>query len=207
MKKFADRKRGPTPNLEVGDKVLLDASYFPSTRPSRKLGEKRYGPFRITEKLSDLTYRLELPPSWKIHPVFHVDKLRKYHEDPNEPNFTEPPPDLVDEHDEWEVEKILDARWTGKGKSRKLQWLVRWKGYNDKEATWEPLSHLKNALELLDEFYTENPSKPKVDYRKKGKSRVRTLETGGSHELEADISRLVELENDTIVTSWPGNDF
>ena len=50
MKKFADGKRGPTPKFEIGDKVLLDASNFPSIRPSRKIGEKRYGPFKISSR-------------------------------------------------------------------------------------------------------------------------------------------------------------
>ena len=66
MKKYADRKRGPIPDYQVGDKVLLDASNYPSIRPSRKLSERRYGPFKIIEKLSDLTYRLKLPANWNI---------------------------------------------------------------------------------------------------------------------------------------------
>ena len=210
MKKFADRKRGPTPDFEIGDKVLLDAANFPSIRPSRKLGEKRYGPFKIIKKLSDLNYQLELPDTWKIHPVFHVDKLRKYHEDPKNPNYSEPPPDLIEGEYEFEVEKILDAKWFGKGKTRHVKWLVQWKGYNSKESTWEPLSNLKNAFEVLDEFYTENPKKPKVDYRGKGKrtQTVSILTAGGSKTIFADTSRFQKPpDNDTIVTEWPGSDF
>jgi hypothetical protein len=180
MKKFADRKRGPTPEFEIGDKVLLDASNFPSIRPSRKLGERRYGPFKIIEKLSDLNYRLELPPNWKIHPVFHVDKIRKYHEDPNNPNYSEPPPDLIDDHEEYEVEKILDAQYRkGRGKKKKtLLWLVQWKGYHSKDATWEPYENLKNSQTILNDFYKENPSKPRLKEKANPKEpRITELQT------------------------------
>ena len=30
------------------------------------------------KKLSDVAYQLELPPRCRIHPVFHVSKLKKY---------------------------------------------------------------------------------------------------------------------------------
>jgi transposase InsO family protein len=180
MKKFADRKRGPTPIYKVGDKVLLEASNFPSIRPTRKLGEKRYGPFKIIEKISDLNYRLELPPNWKIHPVFHVDQLRLYREDPEKPNFTEPPPELIEGEREFEVEKILDVKVKTERKKRKLYWLVQWKGYNPREATWEPIENLQNAFEMLDEYYEDNPKKPRIDYRaKKTTGRVQILQTGG----------------------------
>ena len=44
---------------------------------------KREGPFLITEVLGPITYRLQLPASWRIHNVFHaemttLDQLRKY---------------------------------------------------------------------------------------------------------------------------------
>ena len=45
-----------------------------------------------------------------------------------------PPPDLVDNAEEYEVEKILDSRKFGRG--CKLQYLVKWKGYPDSENQW-----------------------------------------------------------------------
>jgi hypothetical protein len=43
-----------------------------------KLKPRYLGPFRVLEKKSNLVYKLELPVDWKIYPVFHVSKLRKY---------------------------------------------------------------------------------------------------------------------------------
>jgi len=162
MKKYADRKRKPPPNYQVGDRVLLDASNYPSVRPSRKLGEKRYGPFKILEKLSDLNYRIQLPPNWAIHPVFHVDQLRPYHDDPSQPNHPQPPPELVEGREEYKVEDILDSKLYGKGRAKKtIHYLVKWVGYHAKESTWEPYTNVKNSLELLKKFHAANPKKPK----------------------------------------------
>jgi hypothetical protein len=207
MKKFADRKRGPTPSFQIGDKVMLDASNYPSIRPSRKLSERRYGPFQIIEKVSDLNYRLKLPSTWKIHPVFHVDQLRKYHEDPEKPNFTEPAPDLVEGREEYEVEKVLDAQFRFLQGTRKkaLHFLVKWVGYHDKDNTWEPLENVKNSQDLIDEFYKEFPNAPKElspvgKPTRKGKMRM--LESGRS--LQVDLKDFVVRDNATAVTTWPG---
>lgn len=212
MKKFADRKRGPTPTFHIGDKVLLDASNYPSIRPSRKLSERRYGPFKIIEKISDLNYRLQIPENWNIHPVFHVDQLRRYHENPEKPNFPEPPPDLVEGKEEYEVEKILDAQYRQLLGTRKktLHFLVKWKGYHDKDNTWEPLENVQNSKDLLENFYKENPAKPKENPNpqshpkklKKKSGEVQVLNSGRS--IQIDKKDFRPLENDTYVISWPG---
>ena len=70
---------------------------------------KREGPFRITEVLGPLTYRLQPPTSWRIHNVFHVTLLKPYRE--NETygqNFPEPPPELVEGEEVYEIETILN---------------------------------------------------------------------------------------------------
>ena len=42
------------------------------------------GPFEITEKVSDVTYRLRLPPDLgHVHYVFHVSMLKNYTHDPS----------------------------------------------------------------------------------------------------------------------------
>lgn len=44
--------------------------------------------------------------------------------------------------DEWEVKKIVDKRWVGKGYEHKVRW----------KESWLPRSELANAKRLLREF-------------------------------------------------------
>ena len=39
---------------------------------------RRVGPFTITQKVLPVAYRVDSPPGWCLHPVFHIDKLKKY---------------------------------------------------------------------------------------------------------------------------------
>ena len=93
--------------------------------------------------------KLELAPTWKFHPVFHVSNLKRYHRS-DEFKRTEkpPPPVLIEGEEEYEVEAIL--RHKGKG-ARRL-YLVLWKGYPVTEASWEPESHLQNGLSILEGY-------------------------------------------------------
>ena len=65
------------------------------------------------------------------------------------PNYLEPPPDLIDGEEEYEVEPILDSQRSGRG--RKLQYLVQWKGYSDTENQWVDTKDI-HADQLLDQF-------------------------------------------------------
>ena len=65
--------------------------------------------------LSPISYQLTLPEQWKIHDVFHVDLLTPYRETEfHRPNYAQPPPDLVGEEEQYEVEQVLDERNHGR---------------------------------------------------------------------------------------------
>ena len=99
-----------TPYRE-GDKVWLEATNLHTTHPIRKLGPKRYGPFKVLETVRHVNFRLELPAHWRIHNIFHAKLLHPYKEtEEYGENFLKPPPDLIEGVAEWEVEKILDMR-------------------------------------------------------------------------------------------------
>jgi hypothetical protein len=108
------------------------------------------------EVLSAVTYRLNLPPSWKIHNAFHATVLHPYKEtELHRPNFTEAPPDLMEGHEEWEVDNVLASRCTGKKKT--LQYLVRWNGFLEAHDSWEPKENLGNTPLKMKEFHDKNP--------------------------------------------------
>jgi hypothetical protein len=109
-----------------------------------------YGPFRIIKEVLPVAYQLELPSEWKIHDVFHTSLLSPYTEtNAHGPNYVRPPPDLVGGEREYEVECIINHRHTGRGK--RLQYLIKWKGYPESDNTWEPTSHL-HAPQLIKEY-------------------------------------------------------
>ena len=105
-------QRGFKPFVK-GDKVWLEARNLKRLIINPKFAPKWEGPFTITKVLSSIVYQLRLPKTWKIHPVFHASLLSPYRE--NEVhgwNFPAPPPDLVNEQEEYEIEKIIRHRRT-----------------------------------------------------------------------------------------------
>ncbi|KAH0743213.1 hypothetical protein KY290_031206 [Solanum tuberosum] len=83
MEKFANRKRHPT-DYKVGDMVLVkfNLRQFKALRGiHQNLVRKYEGPFRIVAKVGKISYKVELPPYFTIHPVFHASVLKPYHED------------------------------------------------------------------------------------------------------------------------------
>ena len=111
---------------QENDQVWIEGTNLQTLYPSKKLGPKRYGPFKILKRLLDAVYRVEIPKHWKIHNVFHANLITPYKEtELHGPNFTRPPPDLVDGEEEFEVEKIIDMKQMGR--RRKTYYLVKWK--------------------------------------------------------------------------------
>jgi len=139
----------------IGDRVWLEGKHLSFPHQKTKLNPKRYGPFKIIKMISSVAYQLQLPPSWKIHPVFHASLLSPYSETPSHgPNFSRPPPDLIDGEAEYEVELIKSHR--RHGRSRKLQYLIKWKGYPESDNTWENADQI-HAPDLIKLYHKGNP--------------------------------------------------
>ena len=118
----------------MGDEVVLTTanlhSYCPHLPPKTKAC--RVSPFCITQETSLVAYSLDLPPGWRIHPVFHVSKLKRYIHSDDFLREVEPPhPVLVGDTLEYEVKRIL---WH-QGKGARRRYLVLWKGYPLHDAT------------------------------------------------------------------------
>jgi hypothetical protein len=75
--KHALRKKGQCHfhPLVIGQRVWLEGMNLKTSRPTKKFAPKHYSPFPITDVISLVIYHLTLPPSWKIHTVFHVSLL------------------------------------------------------------------------------------------------------------------------------------
>ncbi len=163
----------PPSQFKVNDRVWLDAKNLRLPYQTTKLAPKRHGPFHITKEISPVAYQLSLPASWAIHDVFHASLLSPYQENVvHGPNFSKPPPDLIQGAEEYEVEHLVNHR--RHGRSRTLQYFVKWKGYPESDNTWESLQDI-HAPDLLKKYHQRYPLRDKKGSERKGKvsSRLR----------------------------------
>jgi len=128
--KYADGRRMLPPDFKIGDKAYVKAQFFHTTRPSKKLSEKNFGPYEIIAQPGSLSYTLHLPQLMRtVHPVYHVSMLDTAPSS-NIPNRTEdpPPPVEIEGEVEYEIAEILDTKldWCW---CCKLLYIVRWTGY------------------------------------------------------------------------------
>ena len=87
-----------------------------------------------------------------MHPVFHVSVLTCYHaSDPEvfpDRTIPPPPPTILDETPEYEVEAILNKCIY----HHQVQYLVKWLGYPEYDASWEPAVNLTNSPDIVTDF-------------------------------------------------------
>jgi hypothetical protein len=101
-----------------------------------------------------LAYELDIPHTWKIHPVISIAHLEPYKKDPYD-RAEKPVPDIIvddsrEQHEEWEVDEIIAHRYNKRRKRE--EWLDTWKNFGPEQNTWEPVDNLTNATEQLDTF-------------------------------------------------------
>ena len=154
QERYANQSRREE-TFEVGEKVLLSTAHIHlDNQPKvsvRKLQHKYIGPFEVLQVVSPVAYKLRLPESVKAHPTFHVSLLKRYQD--NTPAFPtrgipKQPPIHVNGHEEWEVDRLMDKR----RRRNRIEYLVKWKGYEDYDSTWEPIANLENAQQAIAEY-------------------------------------------------------
>ena len=71
------------PNGSCWERVLQFKSFM---KVHKGLVRRYKGPFPILGRVGKVSYKVELPPRLKIHLVFHVNQLKLYYEDKEDPN-------------------------------------------------------------------------------------------------------------------------
>lgn len=155
--------RSPETPFSIGDSVYLSTSN--RRREYMHAGENRVakfmprfdGPYKIVgANPARSSYTLDLPNAPNTFPVFHSSLLRRFV--PNDADLfpsrelERPEPVLVDEEEEWFVERIIDER---KGRSG-MEYLVRYAGYGAEEDRWLRRADVED-LEALDSWLSSRP--------------------------------------------------
>ncbi|KAF7811847.1 Transposon Ty3-G Gag-Pol polyprotein [Senna tora] len=149
MKKFADKKRKEAVFAEQ-DLVLVKLHHYRqqsvAKRLSYKLSKRFFGPFLVLKRVGSVAYKLQLPKGSRVHPIFHVSLLKRFHGNPMAVVA-----DIPEDFSMFakEPERLVDKRIIKKDDKEVAQVLVEWSWRPREEATWEDLGVLTEAFPHL----------------------------------------------------------
>jgi hypothetical protein len=161
--KYANQHRRNT-TFKVGDKVMLsqrNIQLLGDAHRTRKFSTRFLGPYTVKRVINSNAYELDLPSSFRIHPVINISQLKLYHDGAKQfphrsPAPSRPPPvtahPTMASESEWAAEEILDSRI----ERNQTKYLIKWVGYPREESTWEPITNLNNSKRLIREFIRKN---------------------------------------------------
>jgi hypothetical protein len=146
MKQQADQHRSER-SFEVGDWVFLRLQPYKQmslkqAKKDNKLSPKHYGPYKVLQNIGTMAYKLELPASSRVHPVFHVSCLKKVI------GYKIPVQTILPELDEegkiiLEPEAIIDTRIIQLRNRSISEYLVKWRKLSVEDSSWEDESFIQ----------------------------------------------------------------
>ena len=117
-------------------------------KKDNKLSPKHYGPYKVLQNIGTMAYKLELPASSRVHPVFHVSCLNKVIGDKILvqtilPELDEEGKIILD------LEAINDTRILQLRNRSISEYLIKWRKLPAEDSTWEYESFIHKHQELL----------------------------------------------------------
>ena len=98
-----------------------------------KLSPRFFSPFQIIQRVGEVAYKLKLPETSKIHPMFHVSNLKQALGGNDQQGTSLPEIDGSNGVVGPLPQAILDRRT----RRNKEEVLIHWQGLSPAEATWE----------------------------------------------------------------------
>ncbi|KAI2657950.1 Transposon Tf2-11 polyprotein [Labeo rohita] len=170
-KHFADARCRSSPHYQPGDLVWLSTPDLRLRLPCRKLSPRYIGPFKILRQINNVTFQLQFPPRYRIHPTFHVSLLKPFYPSATETPGAEaepPPPEVLDQPSIYTIHQILYSRRRG----GHLEYLIDWEGYGPEERSWVPRDDVLDPT-LLADFHRNHPDRPAPHRRGRPRRRLR----------------------------------
>ena len=148
LQEHKNKQRKPATELRPKDKAYVQKGKARKDQPSAGLNDKYWGPFPVKQKVGQSSYKLELSSQTRIHPVFNSDVVKQAATNPfpGQQLQNKPPPNIMEGQEEYKIKTILDKKVKRNG----IQYRVKWKGYE--ETTWEPMSNLRQARDIVKDF-------------------------------------------------------
>jgi len=133
---YYNRHRRPV-EYSVGDQVYVAVQGLPDNRRGSKVCHRRRGPYRVAQRVGKNAYRLDLPVTWNVHPVFHVSYLQPHR--PDSRSWHEPP----------KLAKVVEARYMGPQGERTLWFQVQHERPGADDDVWLTAAELQQAAPAL----------------------------------------------------------
>ncbi|XP_042950090.1 uncharacterized protein LOC122282205 [Carya illinoinensis] len=154
-------------------------------RRDLKLAPRYFGPYRVLKKIGTMAYTLDLPPSSRIHPTFHVSQLKRKVGSKAVAILSLPP---VDAHGVLcpEPEEVISRRMVKVGNRARAELLIKWHGQDAADATWEIYSKLKEDFPHLEGKSMKKESVAAADAGLSSENLSQKLSVGKS-EREASV--------------------
>ena len=112
LQEHGNKRKKPAMELRPGDKAYVQKRRARKDRPSASHDDKYWGSFPVKQKVGQSSYKLELPPQTRIHPVFNSNVLKGAATDPfpGQQLQNKPPPDIIEGQEEYKVKAILEKK-------------------------------------------------------------------------------------------------
>jgi hypothetical protein len=130
--------------LKKRDKIYLIQRNIQTKRLSTKLDHKKLGLFKIKRVAGLVNYKLVLPRTINIYPVFHISLLEPILLGVLLAPVTEIEP--INPNTKYEIKEILDHKLV----RNHIKYLVKWTNYLYSENTWETKIILKNLKKFTE---------------------------------------------------------